>query len=212
MGTRKRWFATPGPRRRLAGTPCGRLDAFDVGIAGRAAILSATSDRDASLRRQALRQIGTRRSRAATDVVRRRLDDPDASVRFQASTALGRIGNPAAVAALIDALDEGDQVARYAAITALNRVGCADNSAWRTIVRALAHAQPTIREGARLALRESYVDELVQALTEFAGDADTPPESKVEAVRLLATVYGGGRLEGRMVGLSSRAQRSTGKD
>jgi hypothetical protein len=54
-------------------------------------------DPEASVRRQAIRQLGTRRVRRATQVLLARLHDEDASVRFRAATALGRIGDSAAV-------------------------------------------------------------------------------------------------------------------
>ncbi len=68
------------------------LDAIDGGVAARAAILHAAGDRDASVRAQAIRQLGTRRVAEAADRLIARLEDADAAVRFQAATALGRVG------------------------------------------------------------------------------------------------------------------------
>src|SRR5262249_21200378 len=99
------------------------LDALDGGGGGRGAILAAVRDPDARARRQAIRQLGTRRVRGATQALVARLRDEDASVRFRAATALGRIGDSTAVPGLIEALDEADAFARYAAFTALNRIG-----------------------------------------------------------------------------------------
>src|SRR6266542_5534896 len=66
------------------------LDAIDGGQAGRDAILAAAQDRDASVRRQAIRQLGTRQDRAAVPVLLACLNDGDAGARFQTATALGR--------------------------------------------------------------------------------------------------------------------------
>src|SRR5262249_2881829 len=106
------------------------LDSLDGGTAGRGAILDAVRDPEPSVRRQAIRQLGTRRVGGATGALLGRLEDEDAGDRFQAATALGRIGDPAAVPGLIEALDEPDPFARFAAFTALNRIGRADPSAW----------------------------------------------------------------------------------
>ena len=43
------------------------LDAIDGGVAARAAVLDAVDDRDASVRAQAIRQLGTRRVAEARD-------------------------------------------------------------------------------------------------------------------------------------------------
>src|SRR2546426_940495 len=82
------------------------LDAIDGGKSGRGAILAAVVDHDASVRRQAIRQLGNRRVREAAPTVITRLKDDDAGVRFQAAAALGRIADPAAVPALMAALGE----------------------------------------------------------------------------------------------------------
>ena len=175
----------PAPARRHA---LWALDAIDGGVAGRDAILAAVRDPDASVRRQAIRQLGTRRVREATEALLGRLADDDASVRFQAATALGRIGDPEAVPALIEALDEPDAFARYAAFTALNRIGRADPTAWAALVAGLGHPKATVREGVGLALRETYDERLVAALAGFARDAGRSDESRAAALGLLAGV------------------------
>ena len=93
------------------------LDAIDGGTSAHAAILDATGDRDASVRAQAIRQLGTRRVAGAADRLLARLEDSDAAVRFQAATALGRIGRAVAVPALRERLSEDDGLVRHAAIT-----------------------------------------------------------------------------------------------
>ena len=80
-----------------AGTPSGHSTPSTAGLAGRAAILDAVGDRDASVRAQAIRQLGTRRVAEAQERLAARLDDADAAIRLQAATALGRIGAVGAV-------------------------------------------------------------------------------------------------------------------
>src|SRR5262249_36638044 len=155
----------------------------------RPAILAAVSDGDPSLRRQALRQLGSRRVREAGEVVRARLRDADAGVRFQAAAALGRIGDAVAVPALIEALDERDTFARYAAFTPLNRIGRPDPGTWDAIVGGFAHAKPAVRDGVRMALRETYQEALAGALAGFARDRQGPPEARVQALGLLAALH-----------------------
>ena len=112
-GRRAGWSACSGTTRPplpAAGTPSGHSTPSTEDAAGRAAIIAAASDGDPSVRRQALRQLGTRRVREAGGAVKDRLSDVDAGVRFQASVALGRIGDPAAIPALIEALGERRRV------------------------------------------------------------------------------------------------------
>jgi putative membrane-bound dehydrogenase-like protein len=166
------------------------LDAIDAGAAARAAILAAAADADPSLRRQVLRQLGTRRVREGGEVARTRLRDDDAGVRFQAAAALGRFGDGSAVPALIEALDDPDAFARYAAFTALNRIGRTDRGAWHAIVGGLAHTKPSVRGGVRMALRETYQEALAASLAGFARDRGAPPEARAHALGLLAAVHG----------------------
>jgi putative heme-binding domain-containing protein len=164
------------------------LDAIDGGEARRRVIFAAVADPDASIRRQAIRQLGTRRVREATEILLGRLQDEDLSVRFQAATALGRIGDRAAVAGLISALREVDPFARYAAFTALNRIGRADPATWPALVAALDHRTPAVREGIRLALRETYDERLVAALAGLARDTGRSDKPRAAALDLLAGV------------------------
>jgi putative heme-binding domain-containing protein len=180
--------AAPAPARRHA---LWALDAIDGSAASRAAIVAAASDKEPSVRRQALRQLGIRRVREAGEMVRGRLCDADAGVRFQASAALGRIGDSAAIPALTEALDEPDAFAKYAAFTGLNRIGRGDPAAWHSIVGGLSHAKPTVRDGIRIALRETYEPALVEALAGFARDPREPAPAKAQALGLLAAVHHG---------------------
>jgi putative heme-binding domain-containing protein len=174
--------ASPQARRHAVWA----LDAIDGGVAGRKAIFSAVRDPDAGLRRQAIRQLGTRRVCAATEILLVGLKDADASVRFQAATALGRIGDPTAVPGLIEALDEPDLFARYAVFTALNRIGRTGPSAWPVIVGGLVQSKAIVREGVRLALRETYDDRLVTELAAIARNLTQSQEARTAALELLA--------------------------
>ncbi|OWK43976.1 PVC-type heme-binding CxxCH protein [Fimbriiglobus ruber] len=165
------------------------LDAIDGGKSSRTAIIAALKDDDASVRRQAARQLGTRAAREATSELTKLLVGEDASVRFQAAAALGRIGDKAAVPALQSALGQSDLFSRYAAFTALNRIGRADPSAWPAIVAGLASEASAIREGSQFALRETYVEGLAVALAAFAADAKHPAEARAAAVAALAALH-----------------------
>src|SRR5439155_8764459 len=133
------------------------LDA--IGVGGKA-ILAALQDHDPSVRRQAARQLGTRRVTAAAESLVALLKDEDLTVRFHAATALGRIGAVSAIPALQSAIDEKDLFARYAAFHALNRIGRTNGSAWAEIVKGLESASGAVREGTLFALRESYDEAL----------------------------------------------------
>ncbi len=144
--------------------------ALDAIGSGQNAIVAALQDPDASVRRQAARQLGTRKQAAPALVSL--LKDPDATVRFHAATALGRVGEPASVASLLAALTEKDLFARYAVFTALNRTGRA-SGAWTEIVRGLESTDPMIREGTLFAIRETYDERLVKALVALPRTPET---------------------------------------
>ncbi len=185
------------------------LDAIDGGRGARKAILAAARDGEAGLRRQALRQLGTRQVQEAVGALLAGLKGPDASIRFQAATALGRIARPltlpsppsdggegrvrgAAVPALVEVLDERDLFTRYAVFTALNRIGrasCDKRSAWRAVVKGLEHPRAAVREGTRLALRETYDESLAEVLSGLARDAARPAHARAAALSLLAQVH-----------------------
>lgn len=165
------------------------LDAIDGGSAARQAIVAASRATDPILRRQAIRQLGSRRAEDAALAIRGRLKDTDASVRFQAATALGRMGAAQSVPDLLAALDEGDLFARYAAFTALNRIGKKSPSAWPSVVEGLANANSRIREGTASALRESYDEQLLGALLVLFNDSAKPPEVRRLALDLVAALH-----------------------
>ena len=165
------------------------LDAIDGGVAARAAVLDAAGDRDASVRAQAIRQLGTRRVAEARDRLLARVEDADADVRFQAATALGRVGAAGAVPALRERLGDDDGLVRHAAITALNRIGRAEPAAWDGVVEGLASDRPLVRDGTRLALRETYEAPLVSALVRFAGRATLPAAARATAYRVLFDLH-----------------------
>jgi putative membrane-bound dehydrogenase-like protein len=162
------------------------LDALDGGKAGRPAIIAALKDSDASVRRQAARELGTRRAKEAAGELTKLLKDDDLSVRFRAATALGRIGDAGTVPALRDALAEKDVFTRYAVFTALNRIGRADAKAWPEIARGLASDQPAIREGTLFALRETYQPGVVDALAAAVRETSGPAEARAAALGALA--------------------------
>jgi putative heme-binding domain-containing protein len=165
------------------------LGAIDGGTQSRAAIIRAAADAEASVARQALRQLGTRRVRESLSVVTKRLRDDDASLRFAAATAAGRIADPAAIAELINALGEPEMFVRYAVFTALNRIGKTNPDAWGAIVRGLESDDPAIREGAALGLRETFDQSLVSALVKLAEHQQKPIEAREAAILLLAEMH-----------------------
>ena len=165
------------------------LDAIDKGESGRRAIIAAANDSDSSVRRQAIRQLGTRRVRNTAPLLISKLKDADASVRFQAATALGRVGEPSAIPALVAALDEPELFARYAVFTALNRIGRADYLSWPAIAKGLESENPRVREGTMFALRETYEPSLARVLADTARAKAKPVEARAAAVELLSQIH-----------------------
>ncbi len=165
------------------------LDAIDGGIAARAAILDVAGDREASVRAQAVRQLGARGVASASDRLREGLDDPDAAVRLQAATALGRVGAAGAVPALREQLADADRLVRHAAIAALNRIGRAEPAAWDAVVEGLASDRLLVRDGTRLALRDTYEAPLASVLARFAGRATLPGAVRATAYQALFELH-----------------------
>ena len=167
------------------------LDGIDEGRGARAAVIELVqSEKDAALRRQAMRQLGLRRApeagRALATVAIDQSADP--SLRFQAATALGRIGEVSAIPALLTALDQSDVFARFAAFTALNVIGRARPESWGTIAAGLGSTNDRVREATALALRETYDAPLVAVLASLASSS-TKAGTREAAVRLLAPLH-----------------------
>ncbi|HEU0011572.1 MAG TPA: HEAT repeat domain-containing protein [Verrucomicrobiae bacterium] len=152
--------------------------------------LLASPAADVALVRQAIRQLGNRRGRAAVPALLPALKhDIEVSIRFQAATALGRIADTNAIPALLDALDEPDLFARFAVFTALNRIGRAHDFAWPAIAAGLESPNARIREGTAFALRETYSEALVTALLPLAGTASRGPATREAALNALAALH-----------------------
>jgi putative membrane-bound dehydrogenase-like protein len=161
------------------------LDQIADGSAGRATIVAALADPDPSVRRQAARQLGTRRADEAVPKLLKAFADTDKSVRFQAATALGRVGDAAAVASLVAGLDETDLFTRFATFTALNRIGRAQPKAWPAIAAGLASDRTPVREGTLFAFRDSYAPEAIDALAHAASDSRLSGEVRGQVLALV---------------------------
>jgi putative membrane-bound dehydrogenase-like protein len=165
------------------------LDAMDGGLSARQDIIAVLNDKDDTVRAQAIRQLGTRQARNAVPLLVAALEDKNRAIRFRAATALGRIGSISAAPALVWALYEKDLFTRYAVFTALNRIGRADSFAWTEIVKGLDSANTTIREGAQFALRETYDEAVVKALTEFIASPGISPDGRAAALEVLVELH-----------------------
>ena len=152
-------------------------DAVDRGASARGTILELAREGPVELRRQALRQLGTRRVAVPVALLR----DADASIRFHAATALGRAGDPAAVPALLEALEEKDLFARFAVFTALRRI-----AAWPAVARGLDSDKEAVREGTLFAMREAREDAVVAELARFIAGRRPGRAAAVETLAGLA--------------------------
>ena len=165
------------------------LDAIDRGESAGKTILAAADDSDPGVRRQAIRQLGTRRVSGATPVLISRLKDSDGSVRFQAANALGRSAEPSAIPALLGALDDRDFFARYAVFNALNRIGRASGANWAALAKGLESDNPRVREGTAFAMRETYDPALARELANLVRSPAMPIEARVAALELLSQIH-----------------------
>ena len=168
------------------------LDGIDGGASSRSEIIAvAANDQDASVRAQAIRQLGTRRANSAeiTMALAAALRDTNGTIRFRAATALGRIAAPAAIAALTKALDEKDLFIRYAAFTALRRIGTTHPEAWTQIAAGLTSENTAIREGTLFAMREAFIPQNASALISFAGSESAAPEARAETLATIAELH-----------------------
>lgn len=164
------------------------LDRIDDGKDGRDAVIAALKNTsgDVTVRMQAARELGTRQAKEATPALLVALNENDEALRFRVATALGRIGDMPAVQPLLDKLEDADLFTHYAIFKALNRIATANPAAWEPIIQALANPNPQIREGAALAMHETYDESLVRGLAGFATSAGQPPAARAAAIAALA--------------------------
>lgn len=165
------------------------LDAINLGQGDHGIVIRAAAEGPASVRRQAMKQLGGRRIANARLILEEALKESDPTIRFQAATALGRLGVSAGVPALLGALDEPEMFTRYAVFKALNRAGRADAKAWEPIVNALKTENARLREGAEFALRETYDPVLARNLWTMAVTESAPTQARAGALRLLTLVH-----------------------
>jgi putative membrane-bound dehydrogenase-like protein len=167
------------------------LDGIEGGKAGRDAVIAVLKDskQDVTVRMQAARQLGTRKTREAVPALVAALSDADAALRFRAATALGRIGDARAVQPLLDNLADPDLLARFATFTALNRIGKTSPSAWDAIVRALSSENAKVREGTAYAMRNTYDAALVAALSNYVTQTSNPAHGRIAGVAAIAPLF-----------------------
>jgi putative heme-binding domain-containing protein len=156
---------------------------------GRQATLAAAKDENASVRRQAIRQLGSRAVREAVPLLKACLTHQDAGVRFEAATALGRTGSAQAAPALLHQLGEKDSFVRFSVFTAMNRIGRADPAAWKALAKGLESSQPAVRQGTEFALRNTYDPVLLDLLIALAGNSRQQFETRDAALRLCIELH-----------------------
>jgi putative membrane-bound dehydrogenase-like protein len=156
-----------------------------VGLEAMLAVLKDVKG-DKSVRMQIARELGTRRVKSAVPALVEMLNEEDEALRFRAATALGRIGDTAAVNALIDKLGDHDLFTHYAIFTAINRIAKANPTAWPTIVEALSSDRTEQRDGAALAMHETYDETLVKTLGGLIADKSKPADARAAAVAAIA--------------------------
>ena len=165
------------------------LDAIDGDAPPRPDVVRALSDADPRLRRQAVRQMATRKRSESLPALLARLNDYDESVRFQAAVACGRLADPSAIPGLQTTLADDDAWVRHAAFTALNRIGRAHPEQWPTVVNGLTNDDPLVRAGTEHALRATYDAALADAVARVARDPDAPPAARASAIRVLGPLH-----------------------
>ncbi len=148
-------------------------------------MLSLLESNDSSLKRQALRALsgGSDETKLFSS-----LEDKDASVRFQTATTLGHIGSLTSLPPLITRLQEEDFFTRYAVTHALNRIGRSHPDAWIQIASVLENPDQRFREGAVIAMRETYEPRLVLVLAKTVENSAGLLPGRIQALELLAQV------------------------
>jgi putative heme-binding domain-containing protein len=167
------------------------LDGIDAGKGDKAiheAIVGVLADsgQDVSVRMQAARELGTRKVEEAVPALVNALNEDNEALRFRAATALGRIADVSAVRPLLEKLGDHDLFTHYSIFHALNRIARAHPEAWQPIVDALAADSTEQREGAALAMHETYDPQLVKLLAAFAESTAKPADARAAAIAALA--------------------------
>ena len=167
-------LAGADPRARLAEL-AGRLVEDTVGLLVRqqrlrtgslADLLAALGDRDADVRRQAVRAAAYRRAREAVPRLIALLDDPQEDLRDMALGALSDIGDPQAVKALTSRVKFGDVDQLRRVIDPIAAMGGEEARAFLEFV-ASGHEDPEMRKLARSALER--MDRRARAQAEARG-------------------------------------------
>jgi HEAT repeat protein len=120
---------------------------------------------DAESRVEALRSFERWGGGAAFEPAETALDDPRPAVRRAAASALGRIDDPRSAEALVKALGDDDRSVRKTAASSIGAIGL---PALEPIVQSLD--DPTLEDGALLALEELPVDPQADRIRTYARD------------------------------------------
>ncbi len=145
--------------------------------------IKALQDRDESVRSQAARALGARRTKSAVPALTAALVDPAATVRMWAAIALGRVGEKGTAPALFAALDDPDSYARFAKVQALRAI-----NEWQPAQSWLDAPSEIARQATLLALTGVYDDAAVASLAWAARHAKDPA-IRAKAVESIAEVH-----------------------
>jgi putative membrane-bound dehydrogenase-like protein len=138
--------------------------------AARAAVRSALTDREDSVRLTAAGSAGLHRDREALKPLEELVKSGTPAVRRQAATALGRLRRPEAVPALVEALRAGgDRFLEHALIYALIQIG--DRAA---LLPGLRDPSPVVRRASLIALDQMKEGHLTRDLVTPLLDTDDP--------------------------------------
>ncbi len=140
-------------------------------------VLSYLRDWDGSLDPEVIRLVGRLRSRAALDILERRMADRDPEVRTAVAGALGAIGSPDVLDPLLDLLRDLTIRVRLAAADALGSLGA--DGAVDALLDEMNDEDPAARMAAATALGRIGSHNASEALTRYSGTDPNPEVRRV---------------------------------
>ncbi|MDB6130691.1 MAG: hypothetical protein JWM04_1798 [Verrucomicrobiales bacterium] len=159
---------------------------------GDAAFLTAATDKDPVVKRQAIRALNGKTDAATLKLLASLLDDSDPAIRFRATTALGHSAKAvpsATINKLVSNLEDPDFFARYSVFHTLNLIGKAQPDHWSQIVAGLKSSNSKVREGVLFAVRETYDPSLAKTLGDYVQDGNNPAGNRADALNILAELH-----------------------
>lgn len=149
-----------------------------------AALVAATADPDARVRKAAIQSLGKVGDDAAAQAAVAMLADPAPFVRAHAARALGELDQIDAAPAIAELLGDSDWWVRAAAKQSLEMLG---SDVWPVLMRCLDHRDGFVRNGAAEVFQNLGI---LDSLIMMEAASDDPSGAKIDLLKRIASAGG----------------------